>query len=260
MRFATLASGSKGNAALVEHGSNLILVDCGLSGRMLEQRMQQLETSIADLSAILLTHAHSDHHKGLNTVVKKSGLTPYMSQGAAKLLELSTRDYQRITAGQVFTLADGLAVTPITIPHDSLEPLMFKFSAAHARLGLATDIGAPNDYLVEQLNDCGVILLECNYDPQMLSDNIKYPPMVKQRISGNTGHLSNEQAGELLARIAQQDLRLVVAGHLSENNNLPELALDALKLALRTSAYAPALEAVVQHSCSKWFEVTAAAT
>lgn len=255
MRFATLANGSKGNASLVEHGTELLLVDCGLSARETERRMQQLGATLADLTGILLTHEHGDHVSGLRPLVRRTNIVPHMTLGTAAALDLGDGDYTRVVAGTTVDLGDQLTVNPVTVPHDAREPVMYCFVAGGAKLALATDIGSPNDYLATMLAGCDALLLECNYDSQMLSDNQIYPETVKARIRGGHGHLGNEQAAALLSSIIHPAMHTVVAGHLSENNNTPQLALDCLGRMLRNSKHNPALHTAAQHTHSMWFEV-----
>lgn len=256
MRFATLASGSKGNATLVEHGDSLLLIDCGISFRKLVQRMQHLGVAPADLTAVLVTHAHTDHVTGLNTLVKQTNLKPYMSLGTARKLALPEDDVHRIQADTEFGIGD-FTITPYTIPHDIIEPLGFICTTASASFAVATDIGHANAYLIDVLQNCNAILLESNYDEQMLDDNIKYPPPTKARIRSAQGHLSNEQAGSLLLEIVHRGLGTVIAAHLSENNNTPEIAIQAFEVVLEQTDFAPVVAAAPQHSCSSWYEVTA---
>ena len=257
MRFAILASGSKGNAALVEHGNDLVIIDCGLSHTQLCKRMQAVGVTPADLTAILLTHEHRDHIHGLKLLAHYTGLIPFMTRGTAHRLALGSADHRSIRAGEIFTLTGGLTVEPYTIPHDASEAVQFKFSVAGATLCFATDIGTPNDYVTASLRGCNALVLECNYDDDMLEGNPNYPPTLKNRIRGGKGHLSNYQAADLLARVTHPHLRLVVAAHLSAKNNQAPLVLETLAARLLNSGYAPTLLASQQDIPTEWFEVVA---
>ena len=255
MRFALLASGSKGNAALIESGADLILLDCGLSGARLKKSMQELGSDPAELTTIIITHEHSDHVNGLAKIASLTSISPYMTRGTAQKLKLRDNDFVHIQADTSIQLPGGTSFMPYAIPHDAREAIHIYFHGDDAKLGFATDIGKPNSYLCEVLAGCNALVLECNYDADMLNDNVDYPHWLKQRICGGKGHMSNDQAAKLLHNICHDRLRTVVAAHLSENNNTSEKARNALLAQLRNSGYSPTLSVVPQHHTSQWFEV-----
>lgn len=257
MRFAILASGSKGNAALVEHRSRLVLIDCGISYRRLCERMGALGAQASDVSCMFLTHEHGDHTRGLEMLSRRTGIKVYMTRGTAHSLKLGSRDYLPLRSGDAVEVGDGLSVEPYTIPHDAREAVHFRVRAEGASVGFATDIGSPNDHVAAALSGCNALVLECNYDPDMLEGNLKYPPPLKNRIRGGRGHMSNCQASDLLGRVAHRQLRTVVAAHQSDNNNRPELALKALEAGLNGSRFAPALVSCPQGQATGWLEVAA---
>ena len=233
MRFAILASGSKGNAALVEHKNKLVLLDCGLSYKMLREKMEIVGARISDITDVLLTHEHSDHIVGLEKFVKETGNKPHMTHGTSIILKLGKQDFIPIRAGSQVDLGDGLIAMPYAIPHDAREAVHFRFHAEGAVLAFATDIGKANGHISEILEECNALVLECNYEDELLDNNLRYPHHIKQRIKGDEGHLSNEQAGRLLSKIAWHGLSLVVAAHLSDNNNNAKLAKKALLMGLK---------------------------
>ncbi len=255
MRFAILASGSKGNAALIESKEDLILLDCGISGVKLKARMNELGTSYSELTAIIVTHDHSDHICYLDKIVSLTDIRPHMTRGTAQELGLREADFVPIKPDQSILLAGNTMLTPYTIPHDAREAVQFCFQADSTKLAFATDIGKPNSYLCLMLANCNALVLECNYDDEMLDGNNKYPPWLKQRIRGGKGHLSNEQAASLLHNICHDHLRHVVAAHLSDNNNTPAKVRNCLLAKLRNSGYSPALNIAQQDTTTSWFEV-----
>ncbi len=233
MRFALFGSGSKGNATLVEHGKTRILVDCGFSVRELERRMARLGVEGASLSAILLTHEHNDHLGGAGAMARKYKLPLWLTSGTAKAGQKRLGElpqYRLLNCHAEFTIGD-LLVTPFPVPHDAREPCQFVFSDGVRRLGLLTDTGLFTQHIQRQLDGCDALILECNHDQEMLR-NGPYPAHLQQRIASAHGHLSNEQAAAILRQLDTSLLQHLVAAHLSETNNTPELAAEALSTAL----------------------------
>lgn len=227
MRFASIGSGSKGNATLVESGEALIMVDCGFGIREAVARLQRLKVDPAQLNAILLTHEHGDHLKGVKSLARRYGVPVYTTAGtwlAGKLQVLE--DVRFITPEQRFSIRD-IDVDPVTVPHDAREPVQFVLHSGAHRLGLLTDLGHITSHVRQQFAQCDALFLECNHDLRMLAEG-PYPPMLKRRVGGHWGHLSNTQARALLQYWGTDRLQHIVASHLSDKNNLPELAVDAL--------------------------------
>lgn len=233
MRFASLGSGSRGNATLVEQDDTLLLVDCGFSLRETERRLLRLGCEPAQVTAILVTHEHSDHINGVALFARRHQIPVWLTAGtrAACGAELSGA---RIFNGHAPFAVGAIEITPFPVPHDAREPAQFVFSNGAHRLGLLTDTGSLTPHIEQQLTACDALLLECNHDRAMLA-NGSYPPMLKARVGGNFGHLSNDQAAHLLRRIDCNRLQHIVAAHLSEKNNLPQLAVEALSTALDCS-------------------------
>lgn len=233
MRFGCLGSGSKGNAWLVEAGDTRILVDCGFGVRETGRRMGRLGIEVASLSAILVTHEHSDHGRGAAKVAQAARCPVWLSHGSQTMLEAmgEAPTSPRILAGhQVFAVGD-LEITPYPVPHDAREPVQFLFSDGDCRFGLLTDAGHVTAHMERVLEGCDALALECNHDVAKLEAG-GYPAALKRRILGRYGHLDNAAAAVLLARVAGPGLKHVVAAHLSEENNAPELARSALAGAL----------------------------
>ncbi|MEZ5543196.1 MAG: MBL fold metallo-hydrolase [Pseudomonadota bacterium] len=227
MRFASLGSGSRGNATLVEAGATLVLVDCGFSVREAERRLARLGRCARDLAALLVTHEHTDHVRGVAALARKYALPVWLTRGTWSMLrERDLPDVRFCDGHQAFAI-DDLQVAPFTVPHDAREPCQYVFADGARRLGVITDTGRMTPHIRACLDRCDALLLECNHDAALLAAG-PYPPSLKQRVGGPLGHLSNDQAAELLASLDTTRLQHVVAAHLSDKNNRPELARAAL--------------------------------
>jgi len=213
--IASIGSGSKGNGTLVAIGRTRFLVDCGFSMRATEQRLRNLGLSPGDLTAIFVSHEHSDHANGVAALAHKYGLPVFATHGTCKAIKGGLRATTLIP-GQTIQV-DGVNVLPVTVPHDAREPTQFIFSDEHIRLGVLSDLGHITPHVLEHYQALDGLLMEANHDRQMLFTG-RYPPSVQRRVAGDLGHLSNEQAAELLGRIAHPDLHVVI-GHVSEQNN-----------------------------------------
>jgi phosphoribosyl 1,2-cyclic phosphodiesterase len=233
MRFGCLGSGSKGNAWLVEVGDTRIMVDCGFGPREAERRLNRLGIEVDALSAILITHEHSDHGRGAARVAQAARCPVWLSHGSHAMLDAvgdAPRSCRILEGSLAFAIGD-LEVIPYPVPHDAREPVQFVFSDGARRFGLLTDAGHVTPHMEQVLQDCDGMALECNHDVAMLEAG-SYPAALKRRILGRYGHLDNGAAAALLARVAGGRLKHVVAAHLSEENNSPGLARSALAGAL----------------------------
>ena len=235
LSLVSLASGSGGNASVVTRGDAAVLVDCGISCKRVQERMVRAGLSPSTLRAILVTHEHSDHIAGVRVTAKKLGLPVYVTRAAAEAIDLpDTIRLQYFQAGEPFTVA-GFHVEPYAIPHDSVDPVGFVLSLAggesRQRVGICTDLGSVTRLVIDKLRSCQTVLLEFNHDVDMLLDG-SYPWHLKQRVRSRHGHLSNDQAGALLAALVDAELETVLLAHLSGKNNSPELALAAARSAL----------------------------
>lgn len=228
MQFASLGSGSRGNATLVSSGATTVLVDCGFGIREAVKRMQTLHMDPATLAGILVTHEHIDHVRGVPALARRFGLTVYMTVGSWLALQPDPAiNVVLITPEETRSIGE-LDITPVTVPHDAREPVQYLIEAGTRRLGLLTDLGMVTPHVLKRYRQCDALFIECNHDPRMLA-NGPYPPSLKRRVSGRLGHLSNRQAVELLQALGTDRLQRLVASHLSEKNNLPELAFEALR-------------------------------
>jgi len=232
IRFASLGSGSSGNALLVECGATRLMLDCGFSLSETSRRLDRLGWSPEQLSAILVTHEHRDHIGGVFRLARKYALPVWMSGGTLKACadEAQGVDCHILDNHAPLDLGDLQAI-PYPVPHDAREPVQFVFSNGTARLGVLTDAGEITPHVCAVLSGCDALVLECNHDAGMLSVSGD-PWFLKRRIAGRLGHLENGATAELLSRVDCSRLHHLVAAHLSERNNLPELAVRALSSAL----------------------------
>ena len=227
MRFASLGSGSRGNGTLVEQGNTCLLVDCGFSMKEAEARLARLSTSAEAIDAILVTHEHGDHINGVGALARKYAIPVWATGGTLSAERLGERlQMNRICSHTAFAIGE-IEVQPFPVPHDAREPSQFVFGNGDKRLGLLTDVGSRTPHLEAQLSACDALILECNHDKNLL-DTGEYPPSLKQRVGGDLGHLSNVQAADILGRLDNSKLTQLVAAHLSEKHNTPELAQTAL--------------------------------
>lgn len=230
MRFASLGSGSKGNALLVEAGRTRVLVDCGFRPREMALRLERLGVAPESVNAVLITHEHADHVGGAASCAARFGWAIHASHGTATANTLTNASVRRFDSHSAYAIGD-LEVHPYPVPHDAREPTQFVFSDGARRLGVLTDAGSVTPYMLTMLSACAGLVLECNHDATLLAQG-RYPPQLKKRIAGGFGHLENGLAAELLQRLAGPHLQHVVAAHLSEENNTPALACAALAGAL----------------------------
>lgn len=228
MRFASLGSGSRGNATLIQAGSTCLLLDCGFSVRELEKRCERLQLDTGQIDAVLVTHEHADHVKGLGALARKCGMTVWMTHGTWRNLRCGDIPDLQLFGSHTSDFAIGdIRVTPYPVPHDAREPVQYTFSFQQNRIGILTDAGSITPHLVATLDGVDALMVECNHDMDMLR-NGPYPPRLQARVGGDYGHLSNQQAAQLLSMIDLSLLQYLVIGHISEKNNTPELALGAV--------------------------------
>ncbi|MEM7564842.1 MAG: MBL fold metallo-hydrolase [Pseudomonadota bacterium] len=228
MRLASLGSGSRGNATLVQHQETTLLVDNGFSLRKFCQRLQRFEMSPEDIDAVLLTHEHSDHSGGIARLCANYGIPLWTAVGTARAVLPPEFEYNMLVADHPVTIG-ALEIHPITVPHDANEPLQFVFREVNGakQLGILTDTGHITSHIVKAYDQLDGLLLEFNYDPQMLQ-NGPYPMGLKQRVGGKHGHLSNLQSVELLQKIDTSRLSCLIAAHISENNNATAIVSDLI--------------------------------
>lgn len=231
MRFASLGSGSRGNASLISHANTTLLVDCGFSAKETEKRLQHFDLTGQDLSAIVVTHEHADHISGVRVLARKYQLPVYATAGTAGCLPADVSDLvKEFSCHDAFTISD-IEVEPFPVPHDAREPSQFVFSDGQHRLGLLTDVGMSTPVIEQALSGCDALMLEANHDALML-ENGEYPDHLKYRVSGRMGHLSNVQSAAILSAIDTSRLQHIMAMHLSEKNNKPSLVSNLFADAL----------------------------
>lgn len=228
MRFAFLGSGSEGNSLLVQAGSTTLMLDCGFSVNETVARLARLGLHAEQLHGILVTHEHSDHIGGVARLARKFKLPVWMTHGTLLTQHAVFADIAVTELNPHHSLVIGdIEVRPFLVPHDAREPVQYVFSDGTRRLGVLTDTGHITPHIEASLAGCHALVLECNHDEAMLR-NGRYPPSLKQRVGGRFGHLSNRQAAGLLASMDTSLLRCIVAAHLSQQNNQPALAAQAL--------------------------------
>ena len=230
MRFASIGSGSEGNGTLIQaQDQPAILVDCGFSAREALSRMAGFGIVAEDIAAILVTHEHSDHIKGVARLANRCRIPVYTTWGtwAAKLNGVLDDELLRlITPHEEFAVA-GLNVQPVAVPHDAREPCQFVMEFDCLRLGLLSDVGSVTPHMLDSYSGCDALMLECNHDLTMLAEG-SYPPSLKRRVSGPMGHLNNQQSADMLSQLEQSSLQHLVVAHISQKNNHPDLAVEAL--------------------------------
>jgi len=238
LRFASLASGSKGNCLVAESGSTRVLIDCGLNLREAERRLARLGLKPADIAAILVTHEHGDHSSGAFDFAAAHGAAVYLTHGTLAALQSEVKVLNaktRILNAKERLAIDGIEVAPFTVPHDAREPVQYVLSDGNARLGVLTDIGVSTPHVEETLSGLDALVLECNYDRDLLWGG-SYPRWLKERIGGPFGHLDNLDSARLLGALERSKLKHVIGAHLSQQNNRPELARAALAGAMGCEA------------------------
>ncbi len=235
MRLCSIASGSSGNCIYVGSEATHLLVDAGISGKRTESGLRELGLTLGDIDGILVTHEHSDHISGLGVIARKYGIPIFATAGTLGAIRLSgslggleDELFHEVQEDRKFIIKD-LTVNPMHISHDAAQPVGYRISYGNKKVAVCTDLGAYNDYTVECLKGMDALLLEANHDVNMLQVG-PYPYYLKQRILGERGHLSNENSGRLLCRILHDRLKAVFLGHLSKENNLPELAFESVRM------------------------------
>ena len=235
MRLCSIASGSSGNCIYVGSDRTHLLVDTGISKKRIEEGLKELEIKGKELDGILITHEHADHIQGLGVFSRKYEIPIYATPGTimgiksySGLGKMPEGLYREIRADEPFELGD-MTVKPFAISHDANEPSGYRLEQGGKSVAVATDLGKYDSYTVECLRNLDAVLLEANHDIHMLEVG-GYPYYLKQRILGDRGHLSNELSGQLLCDILHNNLRSVLLGHLSKENNYEELAYETVKL------------------------------
>lgn len=233
MTTCVLASGSRGNSIYVEEHRTRLLIDAGLSGREIRKRLEEIRVDPKDLSALIVSHEHSDHVRGVGVLARQLGLTVY---GTPRTLEAMRgcfrggEDLRTIKNDETFRV-DGLRVRAFSTPHDAVDPVGFRIRGRDAVLSVATDLGFVSHLVRHQFRGSDLAILEANHDERMLMEG-PYPWELKHRVRGRAGHLSNREAGEFLSELAQDGLKRGILAHLSQHNNTPDQALRTVRAIL----------------------------
>ena len=235
LELCSIASGSSGNCICVGSDNTHLLVDAGISGKRMEQGLNQMELKTSEMQGILITHEHIDHIAGLGVLARRYGIPMY---GTKKTIEavlhtksvgkIDERLFEVIYPNETFTIGD-LTVKPISISHDAADPVVYKISDGEKQVAVVTDLGTYDKSLVSELQGLDALLLEANHDINMLQAG-GYPYPLKRRILGDRGHLSNERSGQLLGELLHDGFQSVILGHLSKENNYERLAYEAVRL------------------------------
>lgn len=225
--FCSLYSGSSGNSLFVESENTKLLIDAGVSSKKIEEALTNLEIEPTSIDGILITHEHSDHVQGLGTFAKKFNLPVFVNEKTLDAMpkqkeKISEKNIKLFNINEKFEIGD-LKVKPFSIPHDAANPCGFNIFKDDKKISIATDIGHMTNGVLKNLEDSIFIMLESNYDPEVLKYS-KYPYQLKTRIAGPDGHLSNELAGKTISYLLNSGLKQAVLGHLSKQSNFPELA------------------------------------
>ena len=231
--FCPLFSGSSGNSVFLSTDSTKVLIDAGLSGKRIEDALDSIGESADELDALFITHEHSDHVSGAGVLSRRYGIPIYASMGTwdgigcnRSFGRLEKKNMNIVYADEYLILND-IRIRPFAVPHDAAEPLGFSFFAEGYKITVATDIGHVTDGVRESVLESDVLLIESNHDIELLR-NGSYPPHLKTRILGKRGHLSNVSAGQLISEIFSEKMKYIYLGHLSDENNRPDVAFETV--------------------------------
>ncbi len=232
VRFASLGSGSKGNSTLIDDGDTRLLIDLGFTVKEAIKRLARLGMAPENIDAILVTHEHGDHIHGVAGFARRFGTPVYLTAGTYDLKRMGQLPFLNMINCDESFMVGSFAVMPVAVPHDAREPCQYVVTSFGVSVGVLTDLGHITPHVEACYRDCDALLLECNHDSDMLAQG-PYPHLLKQRVGGDYGHLNNHQAAGLLERIDLARLSHLGIAHISEQNNLPHLAREALQPALR---------------------------
>lgn len=238
MKMCSIASGSSGNCIYVADENTNILIDAGISKKRIVEGLASIGVDVDSIDGILVTHEHSDHICGLGVMSRAYDIPIYGTEETLKAVDehkatgaINNELYRPILPDNEFCI-NTLTIKPFSTPHDAVNPVCYTIESEDKKVSVATDLGEYNDYIISNLENSDVVLLEANYDKNMLQVG-PYPYSLKQRILGNRGHLSNENSGQLLRTILSDKLKYIILGHLSKENNYPELAYQAVKVEIQ---------------------------
>ena len=242
LRFCPLFSGSSGNALYLGSGNTHLLVDAGMSGAKVTAEMERVGLHPGDLSGILVTHEHADHIAGVGILSRRYDIPIYANEGTwaamrEKLGNINEKNIMVFDTGANFHIG-SLDITPFSTPHDAAEPVGYSFYAGRNKLSIATDLGTVKESWLRHIEESDLVLLESNHDVDMLKAG-RYPYELKRRILGTKGHLSNDAAGKAAVELVRRGVRSIVLGHLSGENNFPELAYQSVCSMLQLEGIEP---------------------
>lgn len=232
MFFCSLASGSSGNCHLINDGENSILIDAGLSGKRIENKLKKVDIDPKTLIAILVTHEHSDHIRGVGVLSRRYNIPIYANKGTwdgmnTKIGEIRENNIKCFNSTEDFNIRD-FNIKSYDISHDANEPVGFSIEKDKVKISIVTDLGYIDENIIEQVRDSNLVVLESNHDEEMLKAG-SYPYFLKRRILSNIGHLSNETAGNAIIDLVNKNVESILLAHLSRENNFPELAIETVK-------------------------------
>ncbi|TCO77932.1 MBL fold metallo-hydrolase [Marinisporobacter balticus] len=237
LRFCSLASGSSGNCQYIASEKTSLLLDAGLSGKRITGAMVDIGEEIKNVRGILVTHEHSDHIKGIGILSRRFNIPIYANNNTwremkCKIGKVDEENIRYFQTGETFHIED-MKIKPYSISHDASEPVAFSFYGGDAKISIVTDTGYVDDTVKKEITGSDLLMIESNHDVEILKMG-SYPWYLKKRIMGEQGHLSNEMAGEIIAEMMAMDIPItnVLLGHLSRENNFPELAFETIKSVL----------------------------
>lgn len=248
MKLCPLCSGSSGNATYIEAGSARLLIDAGLSCKRITELLSKIGVDPRQLSAILITHEHVDHVRGVNILSKKYDLPVYANADTWSMLKAPLKDVAPknvcvFESDRDFYLA-GVRVLPFSVPHDAIHCVGFTVSAAGHKIGVCTDLGHVDARILSILSGCDLLLFEANHDVDMLMAG-NYPYLLKKRILSGIGHMNNDDCGKALVKLHETGVKNVILGHLSKENNHPALAMVAVRAALEEAGIAEDMQIAI---------------
>jgi phosphoribosyl 1,2-cyclic phosphodiesterase len=259
MKICVLGSGSRGNCTLIESGDTVVLIDAGFSGKEIRRRLQLIDRQPEAITAVLVTHEHNDHISGAGILSRQARVPLYANSGTYRAADSrfgKLFDRREFGTGEQFTLS-SLQIHPFAISHDTADPVGFVITDGTHKVGYCTDTGKITTLIEHHLQGCEALVLESNHDPKMLRDG-PYPLCLQQRVKSKHGHLANEDAARFILKMAPRGLRRVVLAHLSETNNLPELALQCACRYLDGHAPEVQILAASQHTPSPLLDLSGA--
>lgn len=241
VRFCSLASGSSGNCHLINDGKNFLLIDAGLSGKQIENKLKEVDVDPKNLSAILVSHEHSDHIHGAGILSRRYNIPIYANDGTwagmeCKIGNIKEENIKYFISNENFSIGD-FNIRPYRISHDANEPVGFSIQRDSIKISIATDLGYISEDIMEEVRDSSLVILESNHDEEMLKAG-SYPYSLKRRILSNIGHLSNEAAGNAIVDLVSKNVKSILLAHLSRENNFPELAIATVKNILESKQIA----------------------